>query len=61
MLYIKLLSLIEKVGRKPIGFSYWKLFIINYFRSYEVSFSLNNNFKNNFYYKIYNFILRIFI
>ena len=36
MFYIKLLSLIEKIGAKAVGFSYWKLFIINYFRSYEV-------------------------
>ena len=30
------MSLIERIGRKSVGFYCWKLFIINYFRGYEV-------------------------
>ncbi len=32
----KLMSFIERVGLKNVGFSCWKLFTINYFKCYEV-------------------------
>jgi hypothetical protein len=32
----KLMSFIERVGLKRVGFSCWKLFTINYLRCYEV-------------------------
>ncbi len=31
------MSFIERVGKKRVGFWCWKLFIINYFKSYEVN------------------------
>ena len=31
------MSFIERIGQKRVGFYCWKLFIINYFRGYEVS------------------------
>ena len=30
------MTFIERVGQKRVGFWCWKLFIINYFRCYEV-------------------------
>ena len=30
------MAFIERVGQKRVGFWCWKLFIINYFRCYEV-------------------------
>jgi hypothetical protein len=40
----QLLSLIERISKKNIGFYCWKIFIFNYFRVYEVSLnSLNNS------------------
>ena len=30
------MAFIERVGQKRVGFWCWKLFVINYFRSYEV-------------------------
>ncbi len=34
------MSVIERIGQKRIGFYCWKLFIVDYFRGYEVG--LNN-------------------
>jgi len=34
----QLMSFTERVGQKRVGFWCWKLFIINYFRCYEVMF-----------------------
>ena len=31
------MSFIERIGQNRVGFYCWKLFIINYFRGYEVS------------------------
>jgi len=31
------MSFIERVGQRRVGFYCWKLFVINYFRGYEVS------------------------
>ncbi len=46
------MTFIERVGQKRVGFWCWKLFIINYFRCYEVKqlfifffYSHNNNLK----------------
>jgi len=36
------MSFIERVGQNRVGFYCWKLFIINYFRGYEVSVSSEN-------------------
>ena len=33
---LQALILIERLSKKDIGFTCWKLFTINYFRSYEV-------------------------
>ena len=33
------MAFIERVGQKRVGFWCWKLFIINYFRSYEVNYN----------------------
>ncbi len=35
----QLLSLIERIAKKKIGFYCWKIFIFDYFRVYEVSFT----------------------
>jgi hypothetical protein len=32
----KLMSFIERVGLRRVGFSCWKIFIVDYFRCYEV-------------------------
>ena len=39
-MFIQLMTFIERVGQKRVGFWCWKLFIINYFRSYEVNYNL---------------------
>ena len=31
------MAFIERVGKKRVGFWCWKLFIINYFKCYEVN------------------------
>ncbi|CAG2175817.1 unnamed protein product [Oppiella nova] len=33
---IKLMTMIERMAEKRVGFSCWKLFTINYFRCYEI-------------------------
>ena len=35
-LLFQVLSLIERISKRDIGFWCWKLFIINYFKCYEV-------------------------
>ncbi len=35
------MSFLEKICDKNVGFYRWKLFVINYFREYEVSFDKN--------------------
>ena len=37
---LQALTLIERLSKKNIGFTCWKLFTINYFRSYEVCYKL---------------------
>jgi len=34
------MSLIERIGQKRVGFYCWKLFIVSYFRGFEVSFQI---------------------
>ena len=34
------MSFIERIGQKRVGFYCWKLFIINYFRGYEVRLTI---------------------
>ena len=43
------MSFIERIGQKRVGFYCWKLFIINYFRGYEVSIWLISIFLKLFY------------
>ncbi len=45
------MAFLERVGQKIVGFWCWKLFIINYFRSYEVNY--------NFYIYL-NFLLKYY-
>jgi hypothetical protein len=50
-IFWQLLSFIERIAKKKIGFYYWKIFIFDYFRVYEVSFekkSLDNLKHNRF-------------
>ncbi len=35
------MSFLEKIAEKSVGFHCWKLFVINYFCEYEVSFDKN--------------------
>ena len=35
------MSFIERIGEKRVGFYCWKLFVINYFRGYEVRLIIN--------------------
>jgi hypothetical protein len=35
------MSFLERISEKNVGFHCWKLFVINYFRGYEVSFDKN--------------------
>jgi hypothetical protein len=37
-IFWQLLSFIERIAKKKIGFYCWKIFIFDYFRVYEVSF-----------------------
>ena len=47
---LQALTLIERLAKKDIGFTCWKLFTINYFRSYEVCYKLYSIDHANFVY-----------
>ncbi len=50
------MSFIERIGKNKVGFYCWKLFIINYFRGYEVRnvHNLENKTKLLLYFKFYS-------
>jgi len=51
------MTFIEKVGQRRVGFYCWKLFIINYFRCYEVNndkFLTRNDFDAITYIKFFS-------